>query len=92
MLPQVWKEPIPEANMATSLGSHKVELTDRQTDCLLYLVKGMTIKEIAKELNLAPKTIEHYLTTVKTKLNCHSRSSLITRALTMQTIKERLNN
>ncbi len=65
-------------------------LTIRQVDCLYYLVKGMTIKQIARELNLSPRTIEHYLDAVKIKLNCISRSELIEKALQMNAIKIRL--
>lgn len=56
------------------LNSH---LTQRQKDCIFYLTKGMTIKQIAKKLNLAPKTIEHYLKNIRTKLNCKTRAELI---------------
>lgn len=66
------------------------KLTNRQLDCLFYLVKGMTIKEIAKTLDLSPKTVEHYLDAIKIKLGCNSRSTLITKALTLRSIKKRL--
>lgn len=62
-------------------------LTKRQADCLYYLVYGMTIKEIAKTLDLAPKTVEHYLDAVKIKLNCYSRSELIAKALQLGVAK-----
>jgi DNA-binding CsgD family transcriptional regulator len=57
------------------------KLTKRQKQCLYYLIKGMTIKEIAHQLTLSARTVEHYLETVKTKLNCHSRSQLIASVL-----------
>ena len=56
-------------------------LTQRQFECLLYLVKGMTVKQIATTLELSPKTVEHYLEAVKGKLNCFSRAELIAKAL-----------
>jgi len=63
------------------------ELTPRQIDCLIYLVKGMTIKQIAKELDLSPKTVEHYLEAIRKKLRCHSRYELITKALQLPYIR-----
>lgn len=65
-------------------------LTFQQEECLFFLVKGMTIKLIAKQLNLAPKTVEHYLEATKNKLNCHSRFELISTALTLPNIQKRL--
>lgn len=65
-------------------------LTKRQMDCLYYLVKGMTIKQIANTLNLSPKTVEHYLDAVKVKLKCRNRTELITTALQMPAIREQL--
>jgi DNA-binding CsgD family transcriptional regulator len=85
-----------EQTVHTSISSCLVEigsnekLSQRQTDCLLYLVKGMAIKEIAKTLNLSPRTIEHYLDTIKIKLNCKNRAALIAKALRMKIIINRL--
>ena len=58
-----------------------VQLTKRQADCLFYLTRGMTSKQIAKQLQLSPKTIEHYLINVKAKLDCNNRAELITKGL-----------
>lgn len=68
----------------------KHELTPRQIDCLLCLVKGMTVKHISKQLNLSPKTVEHHLVVIKKKLNCYSRYELITKALQLPYIREHL--
>lgn len=65
-------------------------LTNRQLDCLHCLVRGMTMKQIGKTLNLSPKTVEHYLYNIRTKLHCFSRSELIGKALQMNAIKDRL--
>lgn len=56
------------------------KLTKRQKECLTMLLKGMTMKQIAKALHLSPKTVEHYLEAVKKKWNCHSRIELIIKA------------
>jgi DNA-binding CsgD family transcriptional regulator len=58
-------------------------LSTRQRDCLYYLAKGMTLKEIGTILNLSPRTIGHYLEAVKVKLGCFSRSQLVEKALTI---------
>lgn len=65
-------------------------LTTQQLKCLYWLVKGMTIKQIAKAMTLSPRTIESYLITVKTKLNCNSRTDLIQQALKIPAIKNHL--
>ncbi len=66
------------------------ELTERQLDCVYYLVKGMTFKQIGKELNLSPRTVEHYIENIKVKFDCFSRFDLITKALQLPVIKEKL--
>lgn len=66
------------------------QLSARQIDCLYYMVKGMTSKQIANTLNLSPRTIEHYLDTIKIKLNCINKAELIACALQMPVIKNRL--
>ncbi len=66
------------------------QLTQRQQECLYCLVTGMTIKQIATELGLSPRTVEHHIESIKNKLRCNSRSELIAKALKLQFIKDRL--
>ena len=63
---------------------HFSSLTKRQKECLYYLCKGMSIKQIAKALKLSPRTVEHYLEAVREKLACHSRAQLIEKLLGYQ--------
>ena len=65
-------------------------LTNQQSECLYHLVRGRPIREIAKQMDLSPRTVEHYLEAVKSKLNCKTRSELIEKALQMPFIKTRL--
>lgn len=69
-----------------------LSLTQRQLDCLLFLVKGFTMKQIAKKLSLSPKTIENYLENIKNKLNCNTRSELFKIAFNLPYILNHLND
>jgi DNA-binding CsgD family transcriptional regulator len=60
-------------------------LSRREIDCLYYLTKGMTIKEIARNISLSPRTVEHYLESAKLKLNCRTRAELINKSLLLMT-------
>lgn len=65
-------------------------LTPRQLDCLYLLVMGKTAKQISQTLKLSVRTVEHHLTAIKKKYACPSRSDLITKALKMPCIKNKL--
>jgi DNA-binding CsgD family transcriptional regulator len=65
-------------------------LTQRQIQCLYYIVKGFSQKEIANLLEISDRTVEHYLEAVKIKLNCFKRSDLIAKALMIPWIKDQL--
>lgn len=65
-------------------------LTERQLDCLFYLVKGMTYKQVAEKLALSPRTVESYLYIIKEKLNCEDRASLVAKALILPIIRKKL--
>lgn len=56
------------------------ELTKRQAECLYYLTKGKTAKEIAELLCLSHRSIEHYIEAIKIKWDCKNRSKLIEKA------------
>ena len=51
-------------------------IADREMECLFYTAGGRTAKEIAKQLALSPRTVEHYLENLKTKFNCSSKTDL----------------
>lgn len=58
-----------------------IHLSNRETLCLYYTIHGKTAKEIAKELSISYRTVEIHLAHIKEKLNCHSKSELIDKAL-----------
>lgn len=53
------------------------KLTERETQCLYYISRGYTIKEIAVELGLSKKTIDSYLELVRLKLGVTERREII---------------
>ncbi len=53
------------------------KLTKKELNCIDYLLLGKTANEIAKILNLSPRTVEGHLNNLKNKLGCYSKSELI---------------
>ena len=70
--------------------SPTISLSNNQINCLLFLVKGLTAKQIADQMSLSKRTVEAYLEAIKIKLNCNSKSSLIAKALTFDFVKHEL--
>lgn len=58
-----------------------IELSTRQAQCLFYLLRGKTAKEIAKLLHLSSRTVEDYLSTIKSKMDCTNKAQLIEKAI-----------
>lgn len=56
-------------------------LSVRQQQCANLLLQGMTAKQIAKELNLSGRTIEHYIENLKKKLQCKNKAQLLCKLL-----------
>ena len=56
-------------------------LSSRQLECLFFLVRGKTAKEIARILNLSPRTAEYHIEQLKFKFSCTTKSQLITTAI-----------
>lgn len=59
----------------------KTHITNREKDCLRYLVRGKTSKSIANMLGLSVRTIEFYIENLKSKFDVHSKEELIEKAL-----------
>jgi DNA-binding CsgD family transcriptional regulator/tetratricopeptide (TPR) repeat protein len=49
-------------------------LTRRQTDVLKLLTRGLSNSEIATDLFISPKTVDHHISAILAKLNLHSRT------------------
>lgn len=52
-------------------------LSKREAQCLYYLFRGQSAKEIAKNLQLSPRTIESFIETIKRKTGIHNKTKLI---------------
>jgi DNA-binding CsgD family transcriptional regulator len=60
---------------------HETLLSKRQSECMFFLLRGKTAKDIAKILRLSPRTVEEYIDQIKSKLNCNTKSDLIEKAI-----------
>ena len=58
-----------------------LSLSRREEECLYYLLRNHTAKEIAKALGLSHRTVESYLNNLKDKFNCVNKTTLIIKAL-----------
>ncbi|HEX4044696.1 MAG TPA: LuxR C-terminal-related transcriptional regulator [Gammaproteobacteria bacterium] len=58
-----------------------VFLSPRQLACLNLLTLGKSLKEIARVLNISPRTVETYLNIIKCKLGIQDRANLIINSL-----------
>ncbi len=63
-----------EAPLRTPAHLPKVLLTERETDVLLRVAKGVTLPEIAVQLGLSRHTIADYVKQIYRKLNISSRA------------------
>lgn len=53
------------------------KLSEQENICLQHLITGKTAKEIAKRLEISPRTIETYIKRAKLKLSCSNSNDLI---------------
>ena len=53
--------------------SHPAGLTARQADVLELVAKGMTNADIAEQLFVSPKTVDHHVSALLMKLEVSSR-------------------
>ncbi len=53
------------------------KLSSQQSTCLSFLCRGMTAREIALQMQLSIRTVEHYIAAIKQKLNVKNTKELI---------------
>lgn len=64
-------------NSSESISDSRIHLTLRESECLFFLLRKYTAKEIAIILNLSHRTIEHYIELLKLKFFCKTSVDLI---------------
>ncbi len=52
-------------------------LSDREFQILIRIAKGLSLKEIAGELNISDKTVSTYRTRIQEKMNMNANAELI---------------
>src|SRR3990167_7824615 len=62
---------------------NSVPLTSRQGECLYYMLRGKTAKQIASILAISPRTVTDYIEHIKYKFNCHTKPELIDKAISL---------
>lgn len=70
-----------QANYIIDSCHQPFNLTEKQEVCLFLLVRGKTMKQIANIMKISIKTIEDHINSIKTKLNCTTKSQLIEKAI-----------
>jgi DNA-binding NarL/FixJ family response regulator len=54
-----------------------VALSDRESEVVRLLARGLTMKEMAVQLSLSPRTLETYRSRAMEKLGCKTRADLV---------------
>jgi DNA-binding CsgD family transcriptional regulator len=57
------------------------QLTSRESETVKYLLKGLTSKEIAEQMNISPSTVKSFLKSVMTKVGASNRTGIIAKVL-----------
>lgn len=57
-----------------------LDLSTREKEVLFLISKGFFAVQIAEQLQLSKRTVEHYSENIKNKLNCFSKAELIQKA------------
>jgi DNA-binding NarL/FixJ family response regulator len=65
---------------ATGQGAAGIELSPRQTDVLACLLRGMSNKQVGRELDLAEGTVKSHIFAIFRALNVNSRAQAIIEA------------
>lgn len=70
-------------NKRFSLGDKfpDVIFTRREAECMMEFLNGKTILAVAKTLSISHRTVEFYLKKMKNKLDCKTKSELISKIL-----------
>lgn len=61
----------------------EVHLTPRETQVLMLVVEGLSTKQIAQELEIAPKTVDGHVERMRLRMGAHNRCHMVGLAASM---------
>ncbi len=56
-------------------------LTAREHEVLEFVAQGMSAKEVAQEVNIAPRTVERHIENIRLKIRARNRTHMISLAV-----------
>jgi LuxR family transcriptional regulator, transcriptional regulator of spore coat protein len=56
-------------------------LTAREQQVLEFIASGLSAKEVAQEINIAPRTVERHVENVRLKIRARNRTHMVTLAI-----------
>jgi DNA-binding CsgD family transcriptional regulator len=69
-------------NSNINLSLHNpIHLSPREKECLSWVANGLSNKEMARKMDISPRTVESYIAALKFKLNCTSRFKLLAKLM-----------
>ncbi|MDF2965998.1 MAG: hypothetical protein K0Q51_1386 [Rickettsiaceae bacterium] len=71
------QEQLERKKFSVSINNRVISFSKREIECLKLLAKGQTLKHIAANLNISPRTAEHHINNIKYKSDIHDRCNLI---------------
>jgi DNA-binding NarL/FixJ family response regulator len=71
----------PGAGSAASGSAAAPQLTERETEILRLVAKGLTYPQIAERLTLSPRTVQNHVQNTLSKLQLHNKAQLVRYAL-----------
>ncbi|WP_059151230.1 response regulator transcription factor [Novosphingobium barchaimii] len=67
--------------MADGVGVSIEGLTNRESEILRAIAQGLSAKEVAKQLNIAPRTVERHIDHIRLKTRTRNRSHMVAFAI-----------
>lgn len=72
-----WENHIKKHRIRVGFNHEEVFLSKREVECISRAYQHKTIKEIAREINLSPRTVEFYLNNIRRKTHCYNKKDLM---------------